>query len=105
MLFFLDTGGGGGENSAKPVLCKVETERDTRADVETFDTVNLIFPWGAPPPYVFPPISAAVSAENSGLSNRSPTAVLKYIQRAGSFLPLRPTLVEDFSPNLKSIFL
>lgn len=53
--------------------------RNTRADVETFDIVNLIFPlWRTILPYVFPPISADVS-EDSGLPNRSPTVVLKYI--------------------------
>lgn len=73
----------GGENAAKSVLCEAGVVRNTRADVETFDIVNLIFPWGAPPPYVFPPISAAVS-EDSGLPNRSPTVVLKYTERAGN---------------------
>lgn len=74
-----------GETATKSVLYETGIVRNTHADVETFDIVNLIFPRGAPvqPPYVFPPISAAVS-EDSGLPNRSPTVVLKYTERVGS---------------------
>lgn len=82
------------KNAAKSVLCGVV--RNTRADVETFDIVNLIFPWGAPPPYVFPPISVAVS-EDSGLPNRSPMVVLKYTDRAGNPSFSLPLLVPFIS--------
>lgn len=71
--------------------------RNTRADVETFDIVNLIFPsWRTTPPYVFPPISADVS-EDSGLPNRSPTVVLKYTERAGSYSFLLPLSILSLS--------
>lgn len=76
---------GQGENATKSVFYEAGIVRNAHADVETFDIVNLIFPWGAPaqPPYVFPTISAAVSVD-SGLPNRSPTVVLKYTERVGS---------------------
>lgn len=106
-----------GENATESVLYETGIVRNTHADVETFDIVNLIFPWGAPaqPPYVFPPISAAVS-EDSGLPNRSPTVVLKYTERVGSssfFHRSLPVLSVSFSiarsgsfsPNSKSIHL
>lgn len=91
----------------------VREERDT--DVETFDIVNLIFPWSVPSPYVFSPISVAVS-EDSGLPNRSATwGALKYTECVGSSHSLPPysvhfsififSLRAFFSPNSKNLLL